>query len=156
QVHSALARFLWPAHVADGRLAAAFIIAAAVLIIACPCAMGLATPTAIMAGANAAASRGILIRDGVALEKAGEITVVLFDKTGTLTAGKPAVVKSWELPEANVEHLRIKGLAAALARHSTHPMSQAIATLGHDGPALVEWNEVRGAGIEGKVATQPV
>ena len=71
--------------------AAAFIIAAAILIVACPCAMGLATPAAIMAGANAAARRGILIRDGVALEKAGQVTAVIFDKTGTLTVGKPEV-----------------------------------------------------------------
>ena len=74
-----------------GGAAAGFIIAAAVLIVACPCAMGLATPAAIMAGANAAARRGILIRDGVALEKAGKITAVIFDKTGTLTVGKPEV-----------------------------------------------------------------
>ena len=73
-----------------GTLAAAFITAAAVLIVACPCAMGLATPAAIMAGSNAAAQRGILIRDGVALEKAGEVTAVIFDKTGTLTAGQTA------------------------------------------------------------------
>ena len=65
--------------------------AVAVLIVACPCAMGLATPAAIMAGANAGAKRGILVRDGVALEKTGTITAVLFDKTGTLTEGKPQV-----------------------------------------------------------------
>src|SRR5207247_533310 len=69
------------------------VIAAAVLIVACPCAMGLATPAAIMAGSNAAARRGILIRDAVALETAGTITAVLLDKTGTLTIGKPEVVK---------------------------------------------------------------
>ncbi len=92
-VHDSLARFLWTTHLPEGPLAAAFIIAAGVLIIACPCAMGLATPVAIMAGSNAAAQRGILIRDGVALEKAGLVTAVLFDKTGTLTAGKPEVVE---------------------------------------------------------------
>ena len=69
----------------------AFVIAAGILIVACPCAMGLATPAAIMASANTAARRGILIRDGVALEKAGKITAVIFDKTGTLTMGKPEV-----------------------------------------------------------------
>ncbi|MEI9962062.1 MAG: hypothetical protein WDM76_13300 [Limisphaerales bacterium] len=68
QVHDWLAQFLWHAHAPVGA-AAGFIIAAAILIIACPCAMGLATPAAIMASANAAARRGILIRDGVALEK---------------------------------------------------------------------------------------
>src|SRR5579871_1630617 len=88
-VHNWLAQFLWHTHFS--REAAGFIIAAAVLIIACPCAMGLATPAAIMAGSNAAARRGILIRDGVALEKAGNITAVIFDKTGTLTVGKPEV-----------------------------------------------------------------
>ena len=58
--------------------------------------MGLATPAAIMAGTNAAAQRGILIRDGVALEKAGKISAVMFDKTGTLTIGKPSVAQVWE------------------------------------------------------------
>ena len=80
---------------ADAGAETAFVIAPAVLIVACPCAMGLATPAAIMAGANAAARRGILIRDGVALEKAGKITAVIFDKTGTLTMGKPEVAAVW-------------------------------------------------------------
>src|SRR5207245_2132223 len=88
QLHHWLAQFLWTAHPPESALAAGFIIAAAVLIVACPCAMGLATPAAIMVASNAAAQRGILIRDGVALEKAGNITAVLFDKTGTLTEGK--------------------------------------------------------------------
>ena len=101
-VHDALGRFLWAAQAPEGPLAAAFIIAAGVLIIACPCAMGLATPAAIMAGSNAAAQRGILIRDGVALEKAGRVTAVLFDKTGTLTVGRPEVVRVWEGGEGGV------------------------------------------------------
>src|SRR5581483_9840975 len=102
-------------------VAAGFIIAAAVLIIACPCAMGLATPAAIMAGSNAAARRGILIRDGVALEKAGQITAVIFDKTGTLTFGKPEVAAiaapsaagNWETIAASAAPV---AFAAALAR----------------------------------------
>ena len=100
QVHAWLQHYLWQAHPPEGALAGGFIIAAAVLIIACPCAMGLATPAAIMAGSNAAARRGILIRDGVALEKAGNVTTVLFDKTGTLTSGKPEVVKWWSASAA--------------------------------------------------------
>ena len=80
-----LAKYLWPVALPASALAAALIHAAAVLIVACPCAMGLATPVAIMAGANAAAQRGILIRDGIALERAGKITALIFDKTGTLT-----------------------------------------------------------------------
>src|SRR5205814_5473890 len=83
----------WPTNPPASALAAGLIAAAAVLIVACPCAMGLATPAAIMAGSDAAAQRGILIRDGVALEKAGQITAVLLDKTGTLTVGKPSVVR---------------------------------------------------------------
>src|SRR5204863_2396090 len=94
QTHLWLAGYLWPAQIPESATAAAFIMAAAVLIIACPCAMGLATPVAIMAGTNAAARRGILIRDGVALEKTGLITAVLFDKTGTITAGKLGLAAS--------------------------------------------------------------
>ncbi len=159
QVHAWLAPFLWPAHPPIGNLAAAFIIAAAVLIIACPCAMGLATPTAIMAGSNAAAARGILIRDGVALEKAGEVTAVIFDKTGTLTIGKPEVVKVWERqPDSSatsdfapVTKWKIGDLAAALARHSTHPLSQAIAKSADVEIPLTDWQEIRGAGVQAKL-----
>ena len=161
EVHDALARFLWAAHPPEGALAAALIIAASVLIIACPCAMGLATPAAIMAGSNAAAERGILIRDGVALEKAGQITAVLFDKTGTLTTGKPEVVKVWEKEEVRSPKSEVRKkseepksylrLAAALARDSAHPISQAVARLSPDGPALTDWQEVRGAGVQARV-----
>src|SRR5436190_9607366 len=96
ETHRWLGQFLWPAHPPVGA-AAGFIIAASVLIIACPCAMGLATPAAIMAASNVAAQRGILIRDGVALERAGKVTAVLFDKTGTLTTGKPVVADIWKM-----------------------------------------------------------
>ncbi len=153
--HQWLAKFLWHAHPPDPT-AAGFIIAAAVLIIACPCAMGLATPAAIMAGSNAAARRGILIRDGVALEKAGQITAVIFDKTGTLTFGKPEVAAiaapntagGWEtVPPSGAP----VALAAALARHSTHPISQAIAKLSGEKIEVNEWKELRGAGVEGNI-----
>ena len=102
-VHDLLAQFLWHSHLPASALAAAVVTAAAILIVACPCAMGLATPAAIMASANAAARRGILIRDGVALEKAGKITAVLFDKTGTLTFGKPEVAAEKEFRIQNSE-----------------------------------------------------
>ncbi len=155
QVHEALAHFLWFAHPPEGALAAAFIIAAAVLIVACPCAMGLATPAAIMAGANAAAQRGILIRDGVALEKAGHITAVLFDKTGTLTVGRPSVSKVWQgeirNPKSEADAASALPLAAALARPSSHPISQAIARLAEEEIELAGWEELRGAGVQGKV-----
>jgi Cu+-exporting ATPase len=143
--HHALAKFLWGAHPPATPIAAACIIAASVLIIACPCAMGLATPAAIMAGANAASARGILIRDGIALEKAGEITAVLFDKTGTLTVGKPTVAEhqAYGVPGA-IE------LAAALAAQSNHPLSEAIAALPRADASFDEWRELRGAGIKAR------
>ncbi len=156
RAHQWLAQYLWPAAVPAGALAAAFIQVAAVLIIACPCAMGLATPVAIMAAANAAARRGILIRDGVALERAGRVTSLVFDKTGTLTQGKPVV--------AGKETCKIEGrpavdevkLAAALARRSNHPISQAVAMMGAEDFAFADWREVRGAGVQASLRLEGV
>jgi len=162
-VHQWLGRFLWHAGAPEAGIGAAFVIAASVLIIACPCAMGLATPAAIMAGSNAAAQRGILIRDGVALEKAGRITGVVFDKTGTLTAGKPTVAEIVALgsvdpsaPELGAplipgsnkpEDLALKQLAAELARPSSHPISRAISGLGDTATRLTNWEEIHGSGV---------
>jgi P-type Cu+ transporter len=170
QTHAWLAQLLWSAHPPGGVLAAAFIIPAAVLIVACPCAMGLATPAALMAAANAAAERGILIRDGVALEKAGTITAVLFDKTGTLTVGQPKANLIWENKAERVSEVAGQGsgnryendepetaaLAAALAKFSNHPVSQAVAKLSQkqNGPDLVNWREIRGGGVEATWLTQ--
>ena len=148
QVHDWLAQFFWHAHAPVG-VAAGFIITAAILIVSCPCAMGLATPAAIMAGANAAARHGILIRDGVALEKAGKISAVIFDKTGTLTIGKPEVA-AVQNSEIGIQKPEVEKLAATLARSSTHPISQAIAKLSADKIELKDWKEIRGAGVEGK------
>ena len=158
QVHDWLGQYLW--HVHPAGLAAGFIIAAAVLIIACPCAMGLATPAAIMAGSNAAARRGILIRDGVALEKAGGITAVIFDKTGTLTFGKPEVAAIGLLkPESGRFEASSKisdggqpaTLGAAVAAHSTHPISQAVAKLSSEQIQITDWKEIRGAGVQATI-----
>jgi Cu+-exporting ATPase len=155
-VHAALAGFLWHSSVPDGRLAAAFIIAAAVLIVACPCAMGLATPAAIMAGANSASRRGILVRDGLAFERAGSITAVVFDKTGTLTTGKPAVAGTWHPALSNADQNSEATLsAAALARGSNHPLSQAISALSHastttSSVSFSDWREISGAGVEAR------
>ena len=162
-VHDWLAQFLagFPSPPV-GALAPGFIVAAAVLIIACPCAMGLATPAAIMAGSNVAAQRGILIRDGIALEKAGRITGVVFDKTGTLTQGKPSAVKIWtaetvltpETPQFNSDNPVVE-LAAALARNSLHPFSQAIAKLSSAQRGFTAWREVQGSGVEAQIVQSP-
>ena len=97
--------------------------AVAVLVIACPCALGLATPAAIMAGTGAAARRGVLIKDASALEIAHNITLVAFDKTGTLTVGQPSVTAFEPIGLARDEAL---ALAAAVQRHSDHPLAKAV------------------------------
>ena len=97
--------------------------AVAVLVIACPCALGLATPTAIMAGTGVAARHGILIKDAEALEVAHAITVVAFDKTGTLTQGKPRLVAA--VPAAGDRHALLAA-AAAIQAGSEHPLARAV------------------------------
>ncbi len=148
-VHGGLAGFLWHAQLPSGPLAG-WIIAAGVLIVACPCAMGLATPAAIMAAANAAARHGILIRDGVALEKAGSITTVVFDKTGTLTRGIPKALAHECLGQPSGP---VMALAASLARPSLHPMSKALADVSTDTVVLDEWRELRGSGVQARSPT---
>lgn len=128
-LHAWMGTFLWVMPVPEGVVAAAIIQATAVLIVACPCAMGLATPAAIMAGTNAAALRGILIRDGVALEKAGRINTVVFDKTGTLTEGRLQVVSVRDLRPETERGTTLETLVASLARSSNHPVSRTLAAL---------------------------
>ena len=147
-----LSEFLWSVSPPELAPTAAVIHAAAVLIVACPCAMGLATPIAIMAGTNAAARRGILIRDGEALEKSGTIDAVLFDKTGTLTEGSLNIVGRLDLrPDADPEDTEIDNLACALAGPSRHPVSRAFVDAmagGPEAPSVSDWKELRGQGVE--------
>ncbi len=98
--------------------------AIAVLIIACPCAMGLATPTAIMVGTGKGAEHGILVRDGGALENAQRITAIVLDKTGTITRGRPEVTNV--IAAAGVDDRELLGLAASVERGSEHPIAEAI------------------------------
>ena len=97
----------------------------AVMVIACPCALGLATPTAVMVGTGVAASNGVLIKGGDVLEKASDVNVVVFDKTGTVTMGKPAVVDFF-LCREGVTGAAVAKLAAALERSSEHPIASAV------------------------------
>ena len=96
----------------------------AVLIIACPCAMGLATPTSIMVGTGRGAERGILVKGGEALEAAHRLTTVVLDKTGTLTKGEPRLTDV--VPANGVEEAELLRLAASAERGSEHPLGEAI------------------------------
>jgi Cu+-exporting ATPase len=108
-----------------GVFTRALINTVAVLVIACPCAMGLATPTAVMVGTGRGAQSGILIKESESLEQAGKISIVVMDKTGTITRGQPAVtqIKTYETDFSKNEILR---LAASAERHSEHPLGEAI------------------------------
>ncbi|MDQ2104687.1 heavy metal translocating P-type ATPase [Azospirillum isscasi] len=110
--------------IGTGNVETAIITAVSVLVIACPCALGLATPTAIMVGTGAAARHGILIKDAEALERAHAITAVAFDKTGTLTEGKPRVTGL--VPADGLDEAELLRLAAALQSGSEHPLARAV------------------------------
>ncbi|TXH55168.1 MAG: cadmium-translocating P-type ATPase [Burkholderiaceae bacterium] len=127
--------------------------AVAVLVIACPCALGLATPAAIMVGTGAAARRGILIKDAQALEVAHAVRVVAFDKTGTLTEGRPRLAAAEPAPDAGLDRDGLVALAAALQSGSEHPLAAAV--LAEAKAPLQSASDLRalpGRGIAGTVA----
>ena len=107
-----------------GSMEQSIIAAVSVLVIACPCALGLATPTAIMAGTGAAARAGILIKDVEALERAGAVDTIIFDKTGTLTVGQPEVTDI--VPAAGVDEAGLLGRVASAQQGSEHPLAKAV------------------------------
>jgi P-type Cu+ transporter len=104
----------------------ALVAAVTVLIIACPCAMGLAVPTAVMVSTGRGAELGVLIKGGEALERSEAVTTVVFDKTGTLTEGRPAVVAVSLAPDQALDESRLLALAAAVEKMSEHPLAEAI------------------------------
>jgi Cu+-exporting ATPase len=120
---------VWFAFGPDPRTTFALTAFITVVIIACPCAMGLATPTAIMVGTGRGADAGILFRGAEVLERAGRVSAVVFDKTGTLTLGKPAVEALAITP--GLEQARVLDLAASAERGSEHPIAAAIVARGH-------------------------
>ncbi|MFC4158062.1 heavy metal translocating P-type ATPase [Chitinimonas lacunae] len=146
-----LGRWWW-----GGSVESALIDAVAVLVIACPCALGLATPTAIMVGTGVGARHGILIKDAAALELAHRVRIVAFDKTGTLTVGRPEVVAL--RPTAAGEG-RLLQLAAALQTGSEHPLARAVLARAEaeqsDIPAVTAVRALPGRGIEGEVTGVP-
>ncbi|MED4784019.1 cation-translocating P-type ATPase [Brevibacillus choshinensis] len=132
--------------------------AVTILIVFCPCALVLATPTAIMAGIGSAAKHGILIKSGVALEQIGLVNALLFDKTGTLTEGKLQVTGVARLHNQKQED--VLRLAAALERHSEHPLAQAIVTAGEQQrlelPVVESFLVHPGNGVSGRVEGREV
>ncbi len=116
----------WFASPVDSRLSMALVTAVSVLIIACPCALGLATPTAIMVGTGRGAEKGILIKGGEALETAHKLTAIVLDKTGTITHGKPAVTDIIPAPGGRLDERELLRLAASAEQHSEHPLAAAI------------------------------
>ncbi|HEX2010506.1 MAG TPA: heavy metal translocating P-type ATPase, partial [Roseateles sp.] len=141
---------------AGGDWQRALLNAVAVLVIACPCALGLATPAAIMAGTGVAARHGILIKDAEALEHAHRVGLVAFDKTGTLTEGKPRLVAAEAHQLADTELLR---LAAALQAGSEHPLAHAVRDAAKAQPDLAvpvaaDLRAVAGRGLRARVDGQ--
>jgi Cu+-exporting ATPase len=128
--------------------------AVAVLIVACPCALGLATPTAIMVGTGLGAKHGVLIKNARALEQAGQITDVILDKTGTLTMGKPVVADFAALDESADQRM-VLALAASVERYSEHPLGMAIVKRAKQEELTIEeadnFEKLPHGGVRGKV-----
>jgi P-type Cu+ transporter len=148
----------WLAFGPEPRLTYALTTAIAVLIVACPCAMGLATPTAVMVGTGLGAESGILIRDGAALETAGRISAVVLDKTGTITRGTPEVVDV--VADHGEQAEEVLRLAAAAERGSEHPLGEAIVRRAEaDGTALPEiegFESLPGRGVRARIGGQEI
>ncbi len=132
--------------------------AVAVLVVACPCALGLATPTAIVVGTGLAARAGVLLRDAATLERLAAVDTVVFDKTGTLTEGRPAVQALCAV--ARLTDLDVLALAAAVEAGATHPLARSVVrealARGVDVPAAQGIRSIPGVGVEGRVGESRV
>ena len=152
-VLGALTFVIWMIGGPEPRLTLALVAFIGVVVVACPCAMGLATPTAIIVGTGRGAEMGVLIRGGEALEAAGRIDTVVLDKTGTLTSGRPAVTDV--TASDGFEPERILDLAASLERGSEHPLGEAIVRRAReDELGFLEvdgFEAVTGRGVQGRV-----
>src|SRR5467141_3466703 len=125
-VAAILAFFGWALFGPEPRLAHGLVAAVAVLIIACPCALGLATPMSIMVAVGRGAHAGVLVRNAEALETLAKVDTLVVDKTGTLTVGRPQVIQTWTAPSSGLSEAEMLRLAASLERASEHPLAAAI------------------------------
>ncbi len=157
-VAAALTFVVWGLWGPEPRMAYALVNAVAVLIIACPCALGLATPMSIMVGTGRGATAGVLIKNAEALEVLETVDTLVVDKTGTLTEGKPRLTSVVTLP--GLDEAGLLGLAASLERGSEHPLAAAVVAGARDrGLALAEAEEFRvvtGKGVTGRVGGRTV
>ena len=155
---AAVTFLVWALAGPEPRLAHALLAAVSVLIIACPCALGLATPMSIMVGTGRGATAGILIRNAEALELLGKVDTLVVDKTGTLTEGKPRLARTWALP--GVDEAGMLRLAAGLELSSEHPLSDAVVAgarrRGITPGIATEFRSIPGKGVVGKVEGRSV
>ncbi|WP_201616084.1 heavy metal translocating P-type ATPase [Psychrobacter urativorans] len=137
-----------------GMVDTALMHAVSVLVIACPCALGLATPAAIMAGMGVAARHGVWFKDAQSLEAAGDIDTVVLDKTGTLTIGKPAIVEQM-MVDKSIAINDVLQLAASVEAHASHPLATAVVNAAKDRRlsllAVTDISVIKGAGIQAKI-----
>ena len=145
----------WASWGPEPRLAHALVSAVAVLIIACPCALGLATPMAIMVGTGRGASEGVLVKNAEALERLEQVDTLVIDKTGTLTEGRPEVVAIELVPGSSIGEDDMLRLAAALEQGSEHPLAAAIVRAAKARklslPADAAFESATGQGVHGQV-----
>ncbi|KRQ96644.1 haloacid dehalogenase [Bradyrhizobium valentinum] len=153
-----IAFFAWAWLGPEPRMAFGLVAAVSVLIIACPCALGLATPMSIMVGVGRGAQAGVLIKNAEALERMEKVDTLVVDKTGTLTEGKPKVVAI--VPSAGFEEAEILRLAASVERASEHPLADAIVRSARernlDLGTVEEFDSPTGKGVTGKVDGKPI
>lgn len=138
------------------QISYALIVTTSVLIIACPCALGLATPMSIIAGVARAAEYGALIRDAEALQQASNLDTLVFDKTGTLTIGKPEVIEIHTFNQ--FEQSQVLAIASALEKGANHPLANAILakSVGLSLPAVNQFRTLAGAGVKGEIDNKTI
>ena len=133
----------------EPRLSYALVNAVAVLIIACPCALGLATPMSVMVGVGRGAREGVLLKDAEVLERLEKVDTIVVDKTGTLTKGKPRLTEC--VPNQPWDEDAILRLAAAVESRSEHPLAHAIVQAARDRglnlPAVADFRSITGSGV---------
>jgi Cu+-exporting ATPase len=149
---------VWSTYGPEPRLAHGLVNAVAVLIIACPCALGLATPMSIMVGTGRGAEAGVLIRHAEALEILEKVTTLVVDKTGTLTEGKPTLMTV--VPQGAIDERQLIRMAASLERVSEHPLAEAIVggarNRGVAPGEVSDFESITGQGVKGTIDGRPV